>query len=301
MPLKNPMYDMLLLKKPTREGVASALFGDRTVSMAVPNRQVNAEAIFSAAPSARAAMEGRVSYSDYPSWTLNIGLSGLGAMQSYEILPGLSFKGDSTPEVGEAYKAFTQAKNYGNCAKYSPTWSSWQPLSAGQFQSILSKMNEAESSSDPKAMNRLESWKDRVRVGIRNVESYAAWECFGLDCCSNMECCPRSPAREQQYVAAMKTLKATLLEALSWPQPKVFEPYVEPDDLDTSTSGSTGGRTAQQAYDATFGGRRTGSTSQSRGASTAGGGIPGWALPVAGVALLGILAGGLVFLKKKKG
>ena len=321
--LRNPMYDMLLLHKPSREGIARALFGGRSVSTVTPNRQQNVDAIFAAAPSARAAMEGQVNQVGYPKWMMapEGAMSGLGGFGDLGALPEAATYipinhpgGKYGPwDVGDA--VFGISRGWGKIDGLAPG-NLRVPNFAARYQKAqaLSAAAEAFAEGTPikNLANQLEGKMASAMTAVLNGYLWDAPCGFGTD--------PESPVwdncRTKGQVDRLKNALADvnnvlrgyenqLAPAIPKAPPEWRVDYIAPIDFGVDTGG-TSSTTGQEAYTRAFSrggsGTSTGSQSmtQSRGASTAGG-LPGWALPVAGVAMLGVLVGGLVFLKKKKG
>lgn len=309
MSLNNRMYQSLLLRKPSREGVAAALFGRKAVSMERSTGQANASAFFSAAEMSRATYDGG-------DFVFDGGGIGLGVLPDYkDILKAggsRQFAGGDPPNI---LGTTPDAKVWGDgITSYVPNFDT-EYANATRIGANIERLFLP---STPIVKKLLELDQKLVSAMNRANENYywnkaCTWEKDYWHNC-----------RTPDQVDRLKTAYANVRDALREYPPLENEAAVAPREWrrDYNLSVEQAFKEANpnaSALDierrffreqAVLAAKATGdarngvvtedvpTTGQRRGASTAGG-MPGWALPVAGVALLGILAGGLYFTRKK--
>lgn len=292
--MNNPMYERLKLHKPTREGIANALFGNKRVTMGMPQRQANVNAMFNASVDTRAALEdGRVSYFDYPSYVLGAGVSGLGYMGQLGGLP------DPKQVLGsdqDANLMMTGSDGFGAGSPYIIDFKSQY----GRAQALSSAADAYKLGTPIRTMaTRLD---DALIASMAGAKKFFGWN---IACRIALPGDEWANCRSDEQVAGLRSmLKQVAFNLRAYDQLEMAlakapatdrSDYVDFGPTDTP---SQGGNTADDLNRRAFPGSGRDGAMQSYGASRAAGGLPSWALPVAGIALLGVLAGGLYFLKK---
>lgn len=324
MAMRNLLYEGLKLQRPNRDRVAAAMFGQRTVKLPMPDRAANANAFFANAHDASAAIERGRGYTDYPQWLIGGGGTGLsGAVSDFEggglgSLPKatvyIPINHPGPPwDVGDA--VFCIGRHWGKVDGLCDG-----NIRVPNFDARYKKAQAISAAADnfkvgTPIQNMVRQFDDRMADALKRVLRHYQWDVlcgFGSD----PEGAIWDNCRSKAQVDALKTALADTNTALkNYDQLELAmvkapanwrTDYLEPIDYGVESGAAATGQASsgQMAYDMAFGGRNRGSsaagasTGVSRGASTASG-MPSWAFPVAGVALLGILAGGLYFLKKK--
>ena len=308
MSLNNRMYSALLLRKPSREGVAAALFGSKAISTTRPVAQANASAFFDAAEMSRATYDG--GEMDLSPGAMS-GVGGLGALPAATVYIPINHPGPPW-DVGDA--VFGISRGWGKVDGLAPG-----NLRVPNFEARYKKAQKVSAMADEFKVgtpikNMGTQYDDRMGDALRRVLRHYQWDqvCgFGND----PEGAVWDNCRSKPQVDALKTALADVNNALKnydglevaiiKAPPNWREDYIEAIDYGSFDAGSSAGSSGasssgQSAYDLAFGNRSGGAQQSSmQQRSTATGGMPGWAPAVAGVALLGILAGGLYFTRKK--